>query len=82
VVIGKSYLLPQALKNSGINPKTVSIEDSCWASIVRPLGFDGGIRSLKRNVDTLVRRVAMQIVEGNPGPYVINETNVKKYMNI
>src|SRR5581483_10927542 len=65
IVIGRDYLLPEALKNSGLEPNVVTVDENVWENIVRPLGFDGGIRSLKRNVDSLVRKVARQYVEGN-----------------
>ena len=80
VVIAKDYLLPQALKSSGLEANLVNISDGVWEKIVRPLGFDGGIRSLKRNMDTVVRKIARQVVEGNPGPYTINEENLGQYI--
>jgi ATP-dependent Lon protease len=80
VVIAKSYLLPEALKNAGVDPKMIQIDPNLWPNIVRPLGFDGGIRSLKRNVDTLVRKVAKKVVEGHPGPYQITPDNIREYI--
>lgn len=80
VVIGKDYLLPEALKSAGLDAAIVAIDPNLWPEIVRPLGFDGGIRSLRRNVDMLVRRVARQVVEGKPGPYKIDATNVRQYI--
>lgn len=81
VTIGRDYLLPSALANAGLNPQAVIVDPAIWPEIVRPLGFDGGIRSLKRNVDTLVRKVARQVVEGNNGPFQIDATNIKQYTN-
>jgi ATP-dependent Lon protease len=80
MVIAKSYLLPEALKNAGVDPKMLQIDPNLWPNIVRPLGFDGGIRSLKRNVDTLVRKVAKKVVEGHPGPYPITAANIREYI--
>jgi ATP-dependent Lon protease len=80
VVIAKSYLLPEALKNAGVDPRVVQIDPNLWPNIVRPLGFDGGIRSLKRNVDTLVRKIAKKVVEGNAGPYQITQANIRDYI--
>ncbi len=80
IVIAKDYLLPQTLKAAGLDATIVSIDQNVWDSIVRPLGFDGGIRSLKRNVDSLVRKVARQYVEGNHGPFPITVENVKEYI--
>jgi ATP-dependent Lon protease len=82
VVIGRDYLLPQALKNAGLDPQTVQISNEMWSSIVRPLGFDGGIRSLKRNITNMTGKIARMVVEGNKGPFVINETNLQQYLNI
>lgn len=81
IVIGRDYLLPKALEEDGLDNKFLQIDPNLWTHIVRPLGFDGGIRSLKRNIDTLVRKIAMQVVEGSAGPFVINETNIGKYLN-
>jgi ATP-dependent Lon protease len=80
VIIGKEYLLPESLKNAGLNPALVVIDPNLWSEIVRPLGFDGGIRSLKRNVDMLVRKIARQVVEGQAGPFQINAENIKQYV--
>lgn len=82
VVIGKNYLLPDALKNAGLDPQMVQISPEMWNQIVRPLGFDGGIRSLKRNITNMTGKIARMVVEGNKGPFVINEQNLAQYLNI
>jgi ATP-dependent Lon protease len=82
VVIGKNYLLPEALKNSGLDPNLIQIAPETWNAIVRPLGFDGGIRSLKRNIVNMTGKIARMVVEGNKGPFVINEQNLQQYLNI
>lgn len=80
VVIGRDYILPDALKSAAVDPNSVQIAPQVWLNIVRPLGFDGGIRSLKRNIVNMVGKIAKMIVEGNKGPFVINEQNVAQYM--
>lgn len=82
ITIAKNYLLPRAIKESGVDLSSVQIEDMIWPQIVRPLGFDAGIRSLQRTVQKVVRKVAKGIVEGNPGPYRITAQNVGEYLNI
>lgn len=81
IVIGRDYLLPKALKQDGLNAETIKIDPNLWPTIVRPLGFDGGIRSLKRNIDSLVRKIARSVVEGNVGPYTITAENIGKYIS-
>lgn len=80
IVIGKSYLLPRLIKESGLAFNTISIDDNLWPQIVRPLGYDGGIRSLQRNIQSVVRKVARYVVEGKPGPYNLTEDNIQQYI--
>ena len=80
VMIAKQYLLPKSLKESGLDPNTIAITETLWPEIVRPLGFDGGIRSLKRTIDNLVRKVAKQVVEGKIVSIVIDNTNLPSYI--
>jgi ATP-dependent Lon protease len=81
IVIGKDYIMPHALKEAGLELNTVVIAPELWAEIVRPLGFDGGIRSLKRNIEGMVRKISKRVVEGNPGPYNITAENLKEFIS-
>lgn len=82
IAIGKNYVLPQMLKNVGLTSEQLSIDDALWPKMVRPLGFEPGIRSLERMVQNIVRRVAFKIVSGEGESYHIDENNVKDYTNI
>lgn len=78
--IGRGYLLPRALKDAGLSKEELVIADNVWLSIVRPLGFDAGVRTLKRNIEGVCRKVAMMILSGQVTSVTIDETNVKSYM--
>jgi len=80
MVIGKNYLLPKAIQEAGIDPGQIMIDDSVWPLILRPLGFDAGIRSLARNLQGLARKVARQILEGKTGPFRVTEQNIGEYL--
>lgn len=77
--IAKSYLFPKALIETGLRPEELIIADSVWPSIVRPLGFDAGVRTLKRNIENLCRKTAALILSGT-SKIVIDESNVKKFI--
>lgn len=79
IVIGRDYILPKALADAGLQSNAIQIDPNIWPQVVRPLGFDGGIRSLQRNIQSLTRKVARKVVEGNPGPYPINASTIKDY---
>lgn len=80
LVIGKDYLLPKVIKDAGLREDQIVIDGSIWPQILRPLGFDAGIRSLNRNLESLVRKVARKIVEGNNGPFKISSSNIGEYI--
>lgn len=80
VVIAKNYILPKVLKVTGLKSDQVIIEDNVWTQIVRPLGFDAGIRQLERNITSLARRAARDIIEGKTDKIVVNLQNVKEYL--
>jgi len=81
IVISKDYLLPKILQEAGMSSVKVVIDEAVWQHLVRPLGFDAGIRSLKRTIEGIVRRIAKEVVtEGNKGPYRLTEENIRQYI--
>ncbi len=82
MVIGKNYLMPKAIKEAGIAEGMITIDEAIWPQIIRPLGFDAGIRSLARTVQGIVRRIAREIVEGKAGPFKITEQNLGQYIQM
>ena len=79
-VIAKSYILPKVLKNMGLTDQHIQITEEVWPLLIRPIGFDAGIRQLERNIATLSRSAARQIVGGHPLPIVVTPENVKEYV--
>jgi ATP-dependent Lon protease len=82
MAIGKNYILPRAIKEVGLTTEQLSIDEALWPKMVRPLGFEPGIRSLERMVQNIVRRVAFKIVSGEGTNFHIDENNVQDYTNI
>lgn len=82
-VIGKNYLLAHVLSESGFTPGTVTIPDALWAEIVRPLGYDPGIRSLQRLIQDLVRKVALFQLDGKlpkGQPFTLTAENLRQFI--
>jgi len=80
IAIAKNYILPHYLKKTGLSPDNLQIEESVWPKIIRPLGFDPGIRSVERKIEEIVRKIAYKIVLGYGINFIINENNLKEYM--
>ena len=78
--IGRDYVLPKVRRQAGLDDDQLTIADDVWPLIVRPLGFDAGIRTLERNINAIARKVARQVVEGKITGLHITTDNVKPYL--
>jgi len=81
-IIAKRYILPKVLQSLQISGEYLRIDDNVWPTIIRPVGFDAGIRQLERNIATIARRAARTIVEGKQIPVVITQENLKQFLDI
>jgi ATP-dependent Lon protease len=80
ITIARNYILPKVIRQSGIPEGGLIIDEDVWPNIVRPLGFDGGIRTLERTVEGVARKIARLIVEGQNTTFHINKDNVKDFL--
>ena len=82
-IIAKNYLFPKVKKDSGLAQMSLNIDESLWPMIIRPLGYDSGIRSLERAIETLARRVARMVIERKlaaNGSFAITAENIKQFL--
>lgn len=80
IAIARDYLLPKVITKTGLRPEELKIDPDLWQNIVRPFGFDSGIRSLNRTLDAICRKVAKEIVEGRSISVTIDASNLKDYL--
>ena len=80
ITIGSTYVLPRVIKAAGIPEGALTIDENVWPLIVRPLGYDAGIRTLERTIEGIVRKVARMIVEGRGQSFKITPENVKEFL--
>lgn len=83
-VIAKTFTLPQAMKDAGISEKDFIISEDVWEEfIIRPLGYDPGIRGLQRIIQGIVRKIVyfmlMGQIEENT-QFVLNRENAKEFI--
>ena len=80
ITIGRDFVLPRIIQESGLLQNQLQIAPELWPQIVRPLGFDSGIRTLERTINNMVRRAAKMIVSGESPTVVISDQNVKDFL--
>ncbi len=82
IKIAKDYVMPQLMRESGLTRENLSVDEDLWPKLVRPLGYDAGIRSLARTMNALCRKVARMIVEGKGKSFHITAGNMKEYIEV
>ncbi len=81
-VIAKQYILPKILEELNLTSNQLQISDDVWLSVIRPVGFDAGIRQLERNIAAMIRSASRKIVDGAPLPIIINRDNLREFLNL
>ena len=72
IVIAKKYIFPRHIKEAGLSLENVNIADSLCTKLVRPLGFDAGVRSIERTIEAIVRKIAYKVMTGQGHQFIIN----------
>jgi len=80
IVIGRDYILPRSLEESGLEKQMVQIDPEVWAKTVRPLGYDAGIRTLERTINGICRKIAKMKVEGKGQSFHLTTDNIKEFL--
>ena len=81
-VIAKKYLLPKVIEQTALLENQLIIQDEVWPKLIRPLGYDSGIRSLQRIIESVCRKAAKIIVEKKVAKVVVEEDNFKSFLPI
>src|SRR3989304_6889956 len=80
ITIGKNYMLPKIVKFTGVSKDALVIDEAVWPLIVRPLGYDAGMRTLERTIQGMVRKAARQVVEKRATNFKITLDNYKQFL--
>lgn len=78
--IAQGYLFPKALQAAGMDPSVITIDPALWPLIIRPLGYDAGIRTLNRTIEGIVRKVAYLMVTGQTKTVHLTPDNIKQFL--
>lgn len=80
VCIAQEYLLRKQKEGHGIKDEAVHIEESALRHMVRHYTRESGVRHLERNIGKVVRKTAVKVASGKPGPFNISIDEVVEYL--
>jgi ATP-dependent Lon protease len=81
IAICKKYLLEKQLGENGLKPDNVKVDDIVFSDIINRYTREAGVRNLERNIATLCRKAAIEVVEKGPETLVhITAENLPKFL--
>jgi ATP-dependent Lon protease len=63
LAIAKKYLLDKQLQENGLKSSNIEVPDSVYLEIIRRYTRESGVRNLEREIATLCRKAAVEVVE-------------------
>jgi len=82
VEIAKRHLLPKQRQQHGIKPEQLILTDPVLAEVIRSYTRESGVRNLERELATICRKTARQIVGHQREKVRVNKQNLCKFLGI
>ncbi len=93
VEIAKRHIIPKQLKAHGLDKFDVKISDEVIAKIITEYTREAGVRNLEREIATVLRKLAKEIVEKNQISktktkrkrklkFVVDENKIEEYLGV
>jgi len=80
--IAKNHLVKKQMKKNGISNTMLKVDDSAIYKIISDYTREAGVRTLEREIGTLMRKIAKAIVSDGMGRIRITEKNLSDYLGV
>ena len=77
--ISRRYLLPRQLKETGLGAERASVADGAMERLIAEYTREAGVRQLEREIQGVLRKAALEVVEGKTSGVKISAKNLEKY---
>lgn len=78
--IARKYLLPKAMESVGIKAKNLKVTDAAIEKMIEEYTMESGVRSLKKQMDTLCRYAAVKLVKGEQKSLTVSDKRLVDYL--
>lgn len=83
IEIARTFLAPKAVKSTGLTDKNIQFKDEAFETIIRRYTREAGVRSLEREVNTICRKVARNVVlEGKQFSQEIATKQITEHLGV
>lgn len=80
LAIATQYLLPQAMKDSGLAENKIKVEDDALNILIRSYCRESGVRNLQKHIEKVVRKVAYKVVKEDVDFVKVDHTNLQEFV--
>ena len=79
--IANEFLVPKQIKLNGLKPEQITISDNAISTIITRYTRESGVRNLEREIASVCRKVARQVVKDKPDKTIrITENAIAKHL--
>ncbi|XP_015112248.1 lon protease homolog, mitochondrial isoform X2 [Diachasma alloeum] len=80
LAIAKQYLVPQAMKDSGLSDEHIKIEDSALNTLIKAYCRESGVRNLQKHIEKVSRKVAFKVVKKEAEKVDVSADNLSDFV--
>lgn len=80
LAIAKQYLMPQAMRDSGVKTEQIEIDDDALKSLIKSYCRESGVRNLQKHVEKVIRKVAFKIVKKDCEQMHVTADNLNDFL--
>ena len=80
IAIAKNHLIKKQLKRNGMTKSQIKIQDSAILALIKDYTKEAGVRSLEREIASLIRKGAKKIAESGAKSVTISAKNISEFL--
>lgn len=80
VNIAREHLVPKQMKENGLKPSELKINDDMLLYLIRYYTREAGVRQLERTIGTLCRKAVLAILKDDKKSITINKKRIKEWL--
>lgn len=78
--IAKKYLIPKQIKENGLKPEQISIDEKSIHKVIDQYTRESGVRNLERQVAGVCRGVAAKIAKGEIEEFSVKQDDIEEFL--
>lgn len=80
--IAKNYLIKKQMSKNGLTPAMIKISDDAIYKIISSYTREAGVRTLEREIGTVMRKAAKMIVSGTEEKVKVTAKNIPEFLGV